>query len=103
MLKRRSQPSSEAQDRSDETARQIGRLLRETREARGEELGDVAEFLRIRPGYLAALEAGELAAIPGRPYAIGFLRATGATSASTATGSSAGSRPRSTGPSPLLS
>ncbi|HEX8375164.1 MAG TPA: helix-turn-helix domain-containing protein, partial [Geminicoccaceae bacterium] len=77
MLKRRSQPPAEAQDRSEETARSIGRLLRETRMARGEELGDVAEFLRIRPGYLAALEAGELAAIPGRPYAIGFLRAYG--------------------------
>lgn len=77
MLKRRSQPPAEAQDRSEETARHIGRLLRETREARGEELGDIAEFLRVRPGYLAALEAGELAAIPGRPYAIGFLRAYG--------------------------
>ena len=31
-------------------------------------------FLRIRPSYLFAIEEGDLDAMPGRPYALGFLR-----------------------------
>src|SRR3954454_1287665 len=68
-------PSAPAQDQSELAAREIGRALRESREARGEELDEVADFLRIRPAYLAALEQGELRALPGRPYVVGFLRA----------------------------
>ena len=45
--------------------------------ARGEDLQDIAAYLRIRPAFLAALEAGDVAATPGRPYAIGFLRSYG--------------------------
>ena len=73
----RRQPD-QAQDQSEQTAREIGRALREAREARGEELDDVADFLRIRPAYLAALEQGDLRRLPGRPYVVGFLRAYGA-------------------------
>lgn len=68
-------PSAPAQDQSELAAREIGRALRESREARGEELDEVADFLRIRPAYLASLEQGELSALPGRPYVVGFLRA----------------------------
>src|SRR3954447_12611276 len=68
-------PSAPAQDQSELAAREIGRALRESREARGEELDEVADFLRIRPAYLASLEQGELRALPGRPYVVGFLRA----------------------------
>ena len=47
---------------SADPSRQIGQRLREARLARGEELRDIAAYLRIKPGYLAALEDGDLAA-----------------------------------------
>lgn len=53
----------------------IGAELRAAREARGEDLADIATYLRIRPHYLEALERGDAQALPARPYAIGFLRA----------------------------
>ncbi len=53
---------------------EVGAALREARRERGKEILDVAEILRIQPAYLAALEQGDLAAIPGRTYALGFLR-----------------------------
>jgi cytoskeleton protein RodZ len=65
------------QDRSDEALRSIGRELLEARTARGEDLHDIAAYLRIRPAYLTALEQGDIGAIPGRPYAVGFLRSYG--------------------------
>ncbi|TVQ33825.1 MAG: helix-turn-helix domain-containing protein [Geminicoccaceae bacterium] len=54
--------------------RQIGTHLRQAREEQGLDVRDVAEFLRIRAAYLHDLEDGELAKIPGRAYALGFLR-----------------------------
>ncbi len=74
MPKTRPQPTIEAQDRSQEVARDIGRQLREARLARGETVDAVADQLRIRPSYVEALETGELSRIPGRPYVVGFLR-----------------------------
>src|SRR4051794_36977843 len=56
------------------TLSRVGAELRAARLARGEDLGDVADYLRIRPSFLAALEAGEVGATPGRTYARGFLR-----------------------------
>lgn len=52
----------------------IGRHLREARQQRGEDLYDVADYLRIKPSYLFAIEEGDLAGMPGRTYAMGFLR-----------------------------
>ena len=57
--------------------RQIGHHLRQAREERGETLADIAGFLRIRRAYLEDLENGDLSAIPGRAYALGFLRSYG--------------------------
>ncbi len=57
--------------------RQIGHHLRLAREERGETLQDIAGFLRIRRVYLQDLENGDLSAIPGRAYALGFLRSYG--------------------------
>lgn len=54
--------------------RRVGSVLREARQARGEDLYAVAETLRIKPSYLFALEEGDLSMTPGRPYALGFLR-----------------------------
>jgi cytoskeleton protein RodZ len=57
--------------------RQIGYHLKLAREERGETLQDIAAFLRIRRVYLRDLENGDLSAIPGRAYALGFLRSYG--------------------------
>src|SRR6266478_529796 len=55
--------------------RSAGDELRQQREALGLELADAAAALRIKPAYLAALEAGHPDQLPGAVYAIGFLRA----------------------------
>lgn len=52
-------------------------MLREARQARGEDLYDVADYLRIKPAYLLALEGGDFQALPGQVYAVGFLRTYG--------------------------
>jgi cytoskeleton protein RodZ len=55
--------------------RSAGDVLRRQREAFGLDLGEVGAALRIKPDYLAALEAGHPDLLPGPTYAIGFLRA----------------------------
>ena len=57
--------------------RRAGDVLRQQREALGLDLEDVAVALRIKPDYLAALEAGRPDLLPGPTYAIGFVRAYG--------------------------
>src|SRR3984893_12674372 len=57
--------------------RSAGDLLRQQREALGLDLDDVAAALKIKSGYLAALEAGRPDLLPGPAYAIGFVRAYG--------------------------
>lgn len=52
----------------------LGRVLRRARLATGLDIADVAQRLRIRPEYLEALEAGDHGKLPGRVYAIGFVR-----------------------------
>lgn len=56
------------------TASQLGRDLREARLGRGEEAAPIAATLRLRVAHLEALEAGDLAQLPARPYALGYLR-----------------------------
>ncbi|HET6469298.1 MAG TPA: helix-turn-helix domain-containing protein, partial [Geminicoccaceae bacterium] len=77
MLSRRPHPPVRPIDATDSELRDIGQLLRETRQGRGEDVYDIAEYLRIRPAYLFALEQGDLSIMPGRPYAMGFLRTYG--------------------------
>jgi cytoskeleton protein RodZ len=57
--------------------RSAGELLRQQREALGLDLRDVADALKIKPNYLAALEAGRPDLLPGPTYASGFVRAYG--------------------------
>jgi cytoskeleton protein RodZ len=57
--------------------RSAGELLRQQREALGLKLQDVADALKIKPNYLAALEAGRPDLLPGPTYAVGFVRAYG--------------------------
>jgi cytoskeletal protein RodZ len=52
----------------------IGDILRRVREHRGETLEDISDYLRIRAGFLAALEASRYEELPADAYVIGFLR-----------------------------
>ena len=52
----------------------VGQILRRTREHYGQSLDEVEQNLRIRAVQLNALEELNLEALPGRVYAIGFVR-----------------------------
>lgn len=52
----------------------VGQELRAARQRLGEDIRSVAAALRIRREHLEALEQGELDRLPGRTYAIGFVR-----------------------------
>lgn len=54
--------------------REIGEVLRRAREQRGISLAEAEAATKIRLRYLAAMERGDFASLPGRPYALGFLR-----------------------------
>lgn len=54
---------------------QVGAEIRSAREGLGWSLEAVSGELRIRQPYLEAIEAGRVADLPGRAYAVGFLRA----------------------------
>jgi cytoskeleton protein RodZ len=52
----------------------VGQDLRKAREKRGEELEHISRLLKIRKDFLQLLEEGSADALPGRAYAIGFVR-----------------------------
>ncbi|HYM19287.1 MAG TPA: helix-turn-helix domain-containing protein [Micropepsaceae bacterium] len=52
----------------------VGQDLRSARQKRGEEFKDIAKELKIRRDYLEAIEESRFDALPGRTYAIGFIR-----------------------------
>lgn len=54
--------------------RRVGRELRTARERLGWDLPAVSAGLRIRQAYLAAIEEGRLADLPGKTYAVRVLR-----------------------------
>ncbi len=53
----------------------FGAYLKAVREHRGETLSELAEATRVRGAYLAAIEGGDRAILPSRPFAIGYVRA----------------------------
>ena len=53
---------------------EVGAQLRQARLDRDEDLDAVAQHLRIKPAYLFGIEQGDLSGLPGRTYALGFLR-----------------------------
>jgi cytoskeleton protein RodZ len=61
-------------DPAEALMREVGAQLRHVRLERGEELDDVARHLRIKATYLFGIEQGDLSTMPGRTYALGFLR-----------------------------
>lgn len=52
----------------------VGGELRKARMRRGENIDNIAHALRIRAGQLEALEQGTPEKLPGRAYAVGFIR-----------------------------
>jgi cytoskeleton protein RodZ len=56
-------------------ASRLGAELRARRQSLGWSLTDLAASLRIRQGYLEAIEAGRIGDLPGTTYALGFVRA----------------------------
>ena len=52
----------------------VGQDLRTARLRRGDDLATVSKSLKIRKDHLEALEEDRLEALPGRTYAIGFVR-----------------------------
>jgi cytoskeleton protein RodZ len=70
---RRSTPKDRV-DPAEALMREVGAQLQKARLERGEDLDTVAQYLRISPAYLAGIEEGDLSTLPGRTYALGFLR-----------------------------
>lgn len=52
----------------------VGEILRRTRAHYNLSLDEVANYLRIRASQLDALERGDIEKLPGRVYAIGYVR-----------------------------
>lgn len=63
------------QDWAQYTNMAVGEILRRTREYYSLRIEDVEKALRIRASQLTALEEGHVEKLPGRVYAIGFVRA----------------------------
>lgn len=63
------------QDWASYTDMAVGDILRRTREYYALSITDVEGALRIRSSHLLALEEGRVDRLPGRVYAIGFVRA----------------------------
>ncbi|MEM8988665.1 MAG: helix-turn-helix domain-containing protein [Pseudomonadota bacterium] len=64
----------EPKKRKNGTYATIGELLAARREELGHDLAEVSERTRLRERHLAAIEAMDIAALPGRTYALGFLK-----------------------------
>jgi cytoskeleton protein RodZ len=52
----------------------VGQDLRKARHRKGEDMAQIAAILKIRKDHLEAIEESEFDALPGRTYAIGFVR-----------------------------
>ena len=52
----------------------LGHELRRAREKSSQDLRDIANLLRIRYEYLKAIEEGDIEALPGSTYMVGFVK-----------------------------
>lgn len=68
-------PDADAEPADAPVKMTVGMLLRTERERRNFSLDDIAQYLRIRRVLLEAIEQGRFNALPGTPYAVGFVRA----------------------------
>src|SRR5687767_7362131 len=73
-LDRSSLPPRKASGDAGPPAERVGHYLCTARQRKGKQLSDVWLELKIRPEYLIAIEEGRFEALPGRIYAIGFVR-----------------------------
>ena len=61
-------------EHSDKDTSVLGSDLRTARVKLGEDIQTIATALNIRAAHLEALERGDIGALPGRAYALGFVR-----------------------------
>lgn len=73
-LDRRRLHLREISDEADAPLDTVGQDLRKARQRRGEDLAQISQALKIRKGYLDAIEESNFEALPGRTYTIGFVR-----------------------------
>jgi cytoskeleton protein RodZ len=73
-LDRRRLHLREISDDGDAPLETVGQDLRNARQRKGEDLAQISRVLKIRKVHLDALEESNFAALPGRAYAIGFVR-----------------------------
>src|SRR5580658_8854280 len=59
---------------SDTPLETVGQDLRAARLRRGDDLATVSKSLKIRKDHLEAIEEDRLEQLPGRTYAVGFVR-----------------------------
>jgi cytoskeleton protein RodZ len=64
----------EISDDADSPLETVGQDLRAARLRRGDDLASVSRVLKIRKDHLEALEEDRIDALPGRTYAVGFVR-----------------------------
>ena len=64
----------EISDDADAPLETVGQDLRKARQRKGEDLAQISGVLKIRKDHLDALEESHFDALPGRAYAIGFVR-----------------------------
>jgi cytoskeleton protein RodZ len=64
----------EISDEADTSLETVGQDLRAARLRRGDDLASVSRALKIRKDHLEALEEDRFEQLPGRAYAIGFIR-----------------------------
>ena len=64
----------EISDEADTPLETVGQDLRAARLRRGDDLASVSRALKIRKDHLEALEEDRFEQLPGRAYAIGFIR-----------------------------
>jgi cytoskeleton protein RodZ len=73
-LKRRRIHLREISGEADAPLETVGQDLRAARLRRGDDLATVSKVLKIRKDHLEALEEDRFKALPGRTYAVGFVR-----------------------------
>lgn len=73
-MSQQARQNQRSQQREDQLNLPVGEVLRRTRLHYGLTLTDVEKALRIRASQLGAIEEGRTDLLPGRVYAIGFVR-----------------------------
>lgn len=73
-LNRRRIHLREISDEADAPLETVGQDLRAARLRRGDDLATVSKALKIRKDHLEALEEDRFDSLPGRTYAVGFIR-----------------------------